>query len=79
MPSPRLIDALAETFNFVELCIDVQTASARLRKLLGDRRFLKAYFSDEALDEVLAHCTRYDHFMLDLSTLMGCPSSGTRT
>jgi radical SAM superfamily enzyme YgiQ (UPF0313 family) len=73
LPSRELIDALADTFNFVELCIDVQTASTRLRKLLGDRRFLKAHFSDEALDERLAYCSRYDHFMIDISTLMGLP------
>ena len=73
LPSTRLIDSLAETFNFVELCIDVQTASERLRKLLGDRRFLKPHFSDEALDDVLAHCARYDNLMVDLSTLMALP------
>ena len=73
IPSLRLIDALAETFNFVELCIDVQTASDRLRKVLGDRRFLKAYFSDAALDEVLRHVGRHDNFMIDLSTMMGLP------
>jgi len=73
LPSLETIDALAETFNFVELCIDVQTASERLRDVLGGRRFLKPSFSDEALDGVLAHCHQYDHFMIDLSTLMGLP------
>jgi radical SAM superfamily enzyme YgiQ (UPF0313 family) len=73
LPSKQLVDALVETFNFVELCIDVQTASERLRKLLGDRRFLKPYFSDEDLDDVLAHCARYDNLVVDLSTLMGLP------
>jgi radical SAM superfamily enzyme YgiQ (UPF0313 family) len=73
LPSPRLIDALAETFRFVELCIDVQTASERLRELLGKRRYLKPAFSDQALEELLAYVNRYDHFMVDLSTLMGLP------
>jgi radical SAM superfamily enzyme YgiQ (UPF0313 family) len=73
LPSRDLIDALAETFNFVELCIDVQAPSERLRKLLGDRRFLKPYHSDEVLEDVLTHCHRYDNFMIDISTLMGLP------
>lgn len=73
LPSKRLLDALAETFNFVELCIDVQVASERLRKLLGDRRFLKAYFSNAALDDMLAHLGQYDNFTIDLSTMMGLP------
>ena len=73
LPSTRLIDALVETFNFVELCIDVQTGSERLRKLLGDRKYLKPHFSDEALDGVLDHCALYDNLMVDLSTLMGLP------
>jgi radical SAM superfamily enzyme YgiQ (UPF0313 family) len=73
LPSKKLIDALAETFRFVELCIDVQTCSERLRQLLGQRRYLKAFFSDAALEDVLTHCRRYDHFTIDLSTLMGLP------
>jgi radical SAM superfamily enzyme YgiQ (UPF0313 family) len=73
LPSPELIDSLAETFNFIELCIDVQTGSERLRELLGGRRFLKEHFSNQALEDVLAHCNRYDNFMIDLSTLMGLP------
>ncbi len=73
LPSQKLVDTLAETFNFVELCIDVQTCSERLRRLLGDQRFLKAFFSDEALEDVLNHCHQYDNFMIDLSTLMGLP------
>jgi radical SAM superfamily enzyme YgiQ (UPF0313 family) len=73
LPSARLVDALAETFNFVELCIDVQTASARLRKLLGDQRFLKPHFTDEALEDILDRCVRHDNLMVDLSTLMGLP------
>ncbi len=73
LPSKALVDALSESFNFVELCIDVQTASDRLRKVLGDRRFLKPYFSDEALEDILTHCHQYDNFMIDLSTLMGLP------
>jgi radical SAM superfamily enzyme YgiQ (UPF0313 family) len=74
LPSEPLIDALAETFNFVELCIDVQTCSERLRRVLGERRYLKAFFSDAALEDVLRHCQRYDNFSIDLSTLMGLPS-----
>ncbi len=73
LPSKELVDALAETFGFVELCIDIQVASARLRKHLGDKRFLKAYFTDEALDDILDHVHRHDNFMVDLSTLMGLP------
>jgi hypothetical protein len=73
LPARELIDALARTFNFVELCIDVQTASERLRQRLGVRRFLKPHFSDEALEDVLAYCGQYDNFMIDLSTLMGLP------
>ena len=73
LPSKELIDALAETFNFVELCIDIQTPSDRLRKLLGKRRFLKRYFSDKALEDVLNHCQKYDNFIIDLSALMGLP------
>jgi radical SAM superfamily enzyme YgiQ (UPF0313 family) len=73
LPSKRVLDALAETFRFVELCIDVQTASQRLRDLLGGRRYLKPSFSDEALEEVLAYVHRCDNFTIDLSTLMGLP------
>lgn len=74
LPSKQVIDALAETFNFVELCIDVQTASNRIRKFLGDHRYLKPHYSDEALDECLAYIhDRYDNFIIDLSTLMGLP------
>ena len=73
LPSREVIDALASTFNFVELCIDVQTGSERLRALLGGHRFLKEHFPDEALEDMLAHCNRYDNFMIDLSTLMGLP------
>jgi radical SAM superfamily enzyme YgiQ (UPF0313 family) len=73
LPSRQIIDALAETFNFVELCIDVQTASDRLRKFLGEHRYLKPYYSDEALDRTLAYIHRYDNFTIDLSTLMGLP------
>lgn len=73
LPSKPLIDRLAETFNFVELCIDVQVCSERLRKVLGDRRFLKAYFSDEQLEDALSHCHQHDNMMIDLSTLMALP------
>ncbi len=73
LPSKRLVDALAETFNFVELCIDVQTASERLRELLGKRRYLKAFFSDADLYDVLEHVHHHDNFTVDLSTLMGLP------
>jgi radical SAM superfamily enzyme YgiQ (UPF0313 family) len=73
LPSKELIDALAETFNFVELCIDIQSPSERLRKLLGKRRFLKRFFSDKALEELLVHTQRYDNFAIDLSALMGLP------
>lgn len=73
LPSKKLIDALARTFNFVELCLDVQTLSDRLRKLLGERRSLKPYFSDGMLEDVLSHCHRYDNFTVDMSTLMGLP------
>lgn len=73
LPSKELIDALAETFNFVELCIDIQSMSERLRKLLGDRRFLKPFYSDNALEDILKHCSTYDNFMIDISTLMGLP------
>jgi radical SAM superfamily enzyme YgiQ (UPF0313 family) len=73
LPSKRVIDSLAETFRFVELCIDVQTASQRLRDLLGARRFLKPSFSDESLEEILEYIHRYDNFTIDLSTLMGLP------
>jgi radical SAM superfamily enzyme YgiQ (UPF0313 family) len=73
LPSKRVIDALAETFRFVELCIDVQTASERLRDFLGERRYLKPSFSDESLEEILAYVHRHDNFTIDLSTLMGLP------
>jgi radical SAM superfamily enzyme YgiQ (UPF0313 family) len=74
LPSTATIDALAETFNFIELSIDVQCASDRLRKFLGDRRYLKPYYSDLALDDCLAYIDeRYDNFIIDLSTLMGLP------
>jgi radical SAM superfamily enzyme YgiQ (UPF0313 family) len=73
LPSKTLVDHLAKTFHFVELCVDVQTPSDRLRKVLGDQRFLKPYFSDEALDDVLGHVFQYDNFTTDLSTLMGLP------
>jgi hypothetical protein len=73
LPTKELVDELAETFNFVELCIDVQVPSERLRKQLGDKRFLKAYFSDADLDDLLTHCRRYDNLTVDLSTLMGLP------
>lgn len=73
LPTTELIDALAGTFNFVELCIDVQTGSERLRALLGGHHFLKKHFSDAALQDVLTHCRRYDNFIVDLSTLMGLP------
>ncbi len=73
LPDPRVVDALAETFNFVELCIDVQAPSERLRKFLGDRRIIKPFFTDQALDDALAHCHQYDNFMVDLSALMGLP------
>jgi hypothetical protein len=73
LPRKELIDQLTETFNFVELCIDVQTASERLRKVLSERRFLKAFFSDAELEDVLAHCQQYDNLIIDLSTLMGLP------
>ena len=73
LPSTEIVDALAETFHFVEWCIDVQTASERLREELGARRILKPSFSDAALEEVLAHGARYDNVMVDLSTLMGLP------
>ncbi|HZL85539.1 MAG TPA: cobalamin-dependent protein [Candidatus Krumholzibacteria bacterium] len=73
LPSKQLVDALAETFNFVELCIDVQTCSERLRRVLGQKRYLKAFFSDAELDDVLQHCRQYDNFTIDLSTLMGLP------
>ncbi len=73
LPAKELIDDLAKTFHFVELCIDVQTPSDRLRKVLGDKRYLKPYFSDEALDDVMTHVFQYDNFVMDLSTLMGLP------
>ncbi len=73
LPSLELVDALAESFNFVELVIDIQCASERLRKTLGDRGMLKPYFSDEALEEVLCRSQQYDNMMIDLSTLIGLP------
>lgn len=73
LPEKRLIDALAETFHFVELCIDVQTGSERLRNILGEKRFLKPYFSDRALEEILTHCEQHDNMVIDLSTVMGLP------
>jgi radical SAM superfamily enzyme YgiQ (UPF0313 family) len=73
LPSTELIDSLARTFKLVELGIDVQVASERLRKVLGDRRYLKPFYSDEALDATLQHCHQYDNFIIDLSTLMGLP------
>lgn len=73
LPSKELIDALAETFNFIELCIDIQTPSDRLRKVLGNHHFLKRYFSDKDLDDLLEHCKKYDNFIVDLSALMGLP------
>ena len=72
-PSKELIDLLTDSFNFVELCIDVQVCSERLRKILGDKRFLKPFFSDATLEEVLTHCQKYDNMTIDLSTLMGFP------
>jgi radical SAM superfamily enzyme YgiQ (UPF0313 family) len=73
LPPKELVDALAETFNFVELCLDVQTGSERLRKLLGDRRFMKPFFSDQSIEDLLTHIRRYQNFMVDMSTLMGLP------
>jgi radical SAM superfamily enzyme YgiQ (UPF0313 family) len=73
LPSKELVNLLAQSFNFVELCIDVQVAPERLRRVLGDKRFLKPFFSDEALDDVLGHCQQYDNLTIDLSTLMGLP------
>lgn len=73
LPSTELVDALAKTFKLVELSIDVQVASERLRKVLGERRYLKPFYSDEALDTILQYCHRYDNFIIDLSTLMGLP------
>jgi radical SAM superfamily enzyme YgiQ (UPF0313 family) len=73
LPEKRLIDALAETFHFVEVCIDVQTGSERLRRILGEKRFSKPYFSDRALEETLTHCDQHDNMVIDLSTLMGLP------
>ena len=73
LPSEELVDALAETFNFVELCLDVQTGSERLRKLLGDRRCMKPFFSDRSIENLLDHISRYQNFTVDMSTLMGLP------
>ena len=73
LPPKVLIDDLANTFNFVELCIDVQSCSERLRQLLGGQRILKPAFTDDALDDVLTHVSQYDHFIVDLSALMGLP------
>ena len=73
LPSKDLVDALAETFNFVELCLDVQTGSERLRKLLGDRRMIKPFFSDQSIENLLDHISRYRNFVVDMSSLMGLP------
>jgi len=73
LPSKELVDALAETFNFVELCLDVQTGSERLRKLLGDRRIMKPFFSDQSIENLLDHISRYKNFAVDMSSLMGLP------
>lgn len=73
LPSKELVDALAETFNFVELDIDVQTGSERLRKLLGRRRFMKPFFSNQSIEDLLAYISRYQNFIVDMSTLMGLP------
>lgn len=73
LPSIEIIEILAETFNFVELAIDVQTGSDRLRRILGDRRYLKPYFSNDALEEVLYYLQRYNNFVVEISSLMGLP------
>jgi radical SAM superfamily enzyme YgiQ (UPF0313 family) len=73
LPSKAVVDALAETFNFVELCLDVQTGSERLRKLLGDRGFMKPFFSDQSIENLLDHISQYQNFIVDMSTLMGLP------
>lgn len=73
LPSKTLIDVLARTFRFVELNIDVQTGSEDLRRRLAERRFLKPYFSDSQIEEVLSHVEAYPNMMVDISTLMGLP------
>jgi radical SAM superfamily enzyme YgiQ (UPF0313 family) len=73
LPSKKIIDGLAKTFNFVELGIDVQTGSDRLRKQLADLRYLKPYFSNHSLEEILTYVQHYDNFMVELSSLMGLP------
>jgi radical SAM superfamily enzyme YgiQ (UPF0313 family) len=73
LPSERLIDRLADTFNFIELCIDVQTCSERLRRRLGDEGCLKPYFPNEALERALECVSQHDNFIVDLSGLMGLP------
>jgi radical SAM superfamily enzyme YgiQ (UPF0313 family) len=73
LPTKQLIDALAETFVFVELCIDVQTGSERLRRLLAERGLLKPFFADGELEELLQHLERHPNFIVDVSTLMGLP------
>ncbi|NWG01873.1 MAG: cobalamin B12-binding domain-containing protein [Syntrophaceae bacterium] len=73
LPSKELVDALANTFHFVELCLDVQTGSERLRRQLGDRGLMKPFFSDRAIENLLYHINQYENFAVDMSTLMGLP------
>ena len=73
LPSVELIDALAETFVFVELCVDVQTGSEPLRRELADQGFLKPFFSDAQFESAMERVERHSNFIVDASTMTGLP------
>lgn len=73
LPSKRLIDLFSDRFTYSSICIDIQSFSETLRKILSEKKLIKPFFSNNDFLEILDYANQKDNLIIDATGIVGYP------
>jgi hypothetical protein len=73
LPSRQLLDILSQSFQQVEICLDIQIFAERLRFDNAERGLIKPFFANSAILEVLEYAETKPNIHIDATGIVGMP------
>ena len=73
LPTKELIEQISKTFNLVNLGIDTSTLCEDLRRELTKRGWLKPFFTNQELENIIDYCSGKGNVQIELNNVAGMP------
>lgn len=73
LPTKDFIDHVSETFKLAFIVFDTSTLCEGLRKNLSEKKLLKPFFSNKALEDIIQYCNKKKNINIELHNIAGMP------